>query len=467
MKKTILILALFLMSLFAFAQSIEGNWNGALDIQGTQLPLVFHIETKDGKLVGTMDSPSQKAFGIPVQNTSFESNELSIGMPNLKINYKGKPNNDFSEIEGTFYQMGMEIPLKLSRNAIKKVALVRPQTPKGPFPYREEEVTFKNDKEGITLAGTLTLPNKKGNYPVVVLITGSGAQDRNEEIFEHKPFAVIADDLTRKGIAVLRIDDRGVGRSTGSFLNSTTADFATDIIAAIAFLKTKNEINSKKIGLIGHSEGGMIAPMVAAQSKDVHFIVLMAAPGTGIDELMVEQTARAEKLAGINDDFIKRNSDLFRGVCAIIKKGESNDLEEQLTAYLKENMPKLPEGMRPKTEAELNDAIANQVKIVTGKWFQYFIKYIPSENLSKIKCPVLAINGALDFQVPSTDNLKAIQAALVKGQNKNFKAIELPGLNHLFQEATTGAFEEYAKIEQTISPKALEVMTTWIIAQTK
>lgn len=465
MKKSILTFVLFLVTFSTFAQSIEGNWNGLLTIQGSQLPLVFHIESKNGTLVGTMDSPAQKAFGIPIQSTTFETNILAIGMPNLKINYTGKPNMDFSEIEGTFSQMGMEIPLKLSRKAIEKAVLLRPQTPKAPFSYTEEEVVFTNKKDSIILAGTLTIPATKGNYPVVILITGSGPQNRNEEIFEHKPFAVIADDLTKKGIAVLRIDDRGVGKSTGSFSNSTSADFANDVIAAIDFLKTRTEINPKKIGLIGHSEGGMIAPMVAVQSKDIRFIVLMAGPGTPIDELLVEQSAKAARLAGTNEDLIKSNSDLYSGMYAILKSSESNNIERQLTDYLTAGMLKMPEGMKPQTEQELSQAVENQVKIVTGKWFRYFIKYNPAENLTKVTCPVLAINGTLDFQVPATSNLKAIGAALTR--NKHFKLVELSGLNHLFQEATTGAFDEYAKIEQTISPKTLDVMSAWIIQQTK
>lgn len=467
MRKIIFTIALFLFNLLNFAQTIEGNWNGILEVQGTQLTLVFHVTNTDGKLVSTMDSPDQKAFGIPVATTTFENTVVTFELPNAKITYKGTPNADFSEIGGTFRQGALELPLKLSKKPIEKVALKRPQTPKEPFPYQQEEVVFENKTDKFTLAGTLTYPKKKGKFPVVILITGSGAQDRNEELFEHKPFAVIADELTKKGIAVLRFDDRGIGKSTGSFMNSTTRDFANDVLAAVDFLKTRSDINLKKIGLIGHSEGGMIAPMVAAQSKDISFIVLMAGPGTPIDELLVEQNASLAKFSGMSDDQIKVSNEMNKSIYAILKNSAPENLDKDLTTYLKTAMANLPEGMKPATEAALQESVEGQVQMLSGKWFQYFIKYDPAENLSKVKCPVLAINGSLDFQVPSGPNLKAIETALQRGKNKNFKTVEIQGLNHLFQEAGTGAFEEYAKIEQTISPKALEVMSNWILQQTK
>lgn len=467
MRKLIFTIVFIVTSLFSFAQTIEGNWNGLLEVQGQKMPLVFHIENKEGKLVTAMDSPSQKAFGIPVDITLFEANTLTVEMPKFKIKYTGKPNVDFTEVEGIFSQNGAEFPMKLSRKAIEPVALVRPQTPKGPFAYKQEEVTFSNTKDNITLAGTLTLPDTKGKFPVVILISGSGPQDRNEELFEHKPFAVIADDLTKKGIAVLRFDDRGIGKSTGDFQNSTTADFANDVLAAIAFLKTRPEINAKKIGLIGHSEGGMIAPMVAAGSKDVKFIVLMAGPGTPIDELLIDQSIRYSELAGADKESTEANAKMQKDIYAFIKNYKSDHLDTDLTAYIKGEMAKFPADMKPQTEAELNQAVDGQVKMVTGKWFLYFLKYIPAENLSKLKCGVLAMNGALDFQVPAKSNLKAIENALIAGKNKDFKIVELPGLNHLFQEATTGSFEEYSKIEQTISPKALSTISDWILLQTK
>lgn len=467
MKKIISALLFYLFPIFVCSQDITGTWNGGLEIQGHKMPLIFHIENKDGKLTSTMDSPDQKAFGIPVESTTFQDNILNIALPKFKIKYTGTPNAAFSEIEGTFSQNGSSFPMKFDRKPIEKREVVRPQTPKAPLPYNVEEVNFNNRTDNISLAGTLTYPITSGKFPVVILITGSGPQDRNEEIFDHNPFAVIADDLTRKGIAVLRYDDRGVGKSTGDFKNSSTEDFANDVRAAIEFLKTRPEIDQTKIGLIGHSEGGMIAPMVAANNAAVKFIVLMAGPGTPIDELLVEQATRYSHLQGVDAKTIAANSKISKSTYAFIKNYNANDFEKDLTAFLNAEMDEMPENLKPQTEEERNEAVKNQVDAVNTKWFLYFIKYNPAINLSKLKCGVLAINGSLDFQVPAKTNLKAIETALQKGKNKNYKIVELPGLNHLFQEATTGSLNEYSIIEETISPKALGAMSDWILIQTK
>lgn len=467
MKNIFTILFIFFNISLISSQSIEGNWKGSLDVMGQKLALVFHIENKNGKLISTMDSPDQNAFGIPVENTSFENSILTIELPKLKIKYTGNSNTEFSEINGKFNQNGTEFPLILNRKELEKPKFNRPQTPKEPFPYTVEEVSFKNSIDNITLAGTLTLPNSKGKFPVVILISGSGPQDRNEELFEHKPFAVIADDLTKKGIAVLRYDDRGYGKSTGDFSNSTTADFANDVRSAIEFLKTRSEINNKKIGLVGHSEGGMIAPMVAANSKDVNFIVLLAGPGTPIDELMIEQSKAYSKLLGVDESTIEINSRIQKSTYDFVKNYKSDNLQNDLMSYLKSEIEKLPESIKPKTEDEIDQMVLQLADSVNNKWFLYFIKYIPAEYISKLKCDVLAMNGSLDFQVPAKTNLKAIENALIVGNNKNYEIVELAGLNHLFQEATTGSLEEYSKIEQTFSPKALTLMSDWIIKKTK
>ena len=456
-----------LTTIFSFSQDITGTWNGILEVQGQKMALVFHIENKDGKLTSTMDSPDQKAFGLPVESTNFADNTLTIQLPTFKIKYTGKPNATFSEIKGDFVQGAAIFPLKLDRKPIEKQEVIRPQTPKAPFPYKVEEVTFNNTKDNISLAGTLTYSNTSGKFPVVILITGSGAQDRNEELFNHKPFAVIADDLTKKGIAVLRYDDRGVGKSTGDFQSSSTEDFANDVRSAIEFLKTRPEIDQTKLGLIGHSEGGMIAPMVAANNAAVKFIVLMAGPGTLIDELLVEQSTRYSKLQGVDDATIATNTVIQKSTYAFIKNYKANDFEKDFSAFLKTEMSKLPENVKPQTEEDLNESVKNQVDAINTKWFLYFIKYNPAINLSKLKCGVLAINGSLDFQVPAKANLKAIENALKAAKNKNFKIVELAGLNHLFQEATTGSLDEYSTIEQTISPKALSTISDWILIQTK
>lgn len=470
MKKIFSLTLLTLSSLISFGQNIHGNWNGILDVQSMQLSLVFHIEQKGDMITATMDSPDQKAFGIPVESATFKSNKLQLEMPNFKISYHGVPNADFSVIEGTFIQGGMQFPLKLSKKQIEKIKPNRPQTPKAPFLYEEEEVVFENKIDNIQLAGTLTLPKSKSKFPVVILISGSGPQDRNETLFDHQPFAVLADDLTKNGIAVLRFDDRGVGKSKGSFENSTTADFANDVRAAVEYLKTRKDINHKRIGLVGHSEGGMIAPMVANGNKDISFIVLMAGPGTMIDELLIDQSAQLARLSGMDNAVIEANSEMQKEIYRLIKNNKSDNhdlLNNELRTFLKKAFSSLPESMKPSTDEELNAAIDAQIQAVDSKWFQYFIKYNPNEILSKVKCPVLAINGSLDFQVPAKSNLKAIENALITAKNKDYKIVEIPKLNHLFQEANTGAFEEYNKIEQTISPIALQTIKDWILLKVK
>ena len=464
--KTISILLVTLFTSFSLsAQDITGQWNGVLKIQGTQLRLVFNVTKTDTGFSSTMDSPDQGATGIPVTNTTFENPKIKFQVTNLGIEYNGELKG--SEIVGTFKQGGLELPMNLSREAIEKAEVKRPQEPKKPYPYSSEDVTFQNTKANISLAGTLTLPEKTGNFPVVILITGSGPQNRNEELLGHKPFLVISDYLTRNGIAVLRYDDRGVGESTGDFKTATSADFATDVESAIAYLKTRKEINKKKIGLIGHSEGGLIAPIVAAKSKDVSFIVLLAGPGMPGDKLLLLQQELISKASGVSEKEIKNSTQLSaKAFEMVIKSKDNQKLKSDVTNLLNEALEKdtsinIPNGMT-------KDAfVAMQVNEISSPWMQYFLKFNPVTTLEKVKCPVLALNGENDLQVPPKENLAGIKSALAKGGNKHVTIIEFPNLNHLFQESKTGSPSEYAEIEQTFSPVALAEITKWIKLQTK
>lgn len=448
----------------AVAQDITGQWNGVLKVQGTQLRLVFNISKAENGYTATMDSPDQNAKGIPVSSATFENPTLKLATTALRLEYEGvlKPEGI---IEGTFKQAGLSIPLNLSREVVVKKEVVRPQEPKKPYPYYEEEVTFHNADAGITLAGTLTLPKKDDVFPAVVLITGSGAQNRNEELMGHKPFLVIADYLTRNGIAVLRFDDRGTASSQGNFKTATSNDFATDVNAAVDYLLTRKEIDKKKIGLIGHSEGGIIAPMVAANSKSVAFIVLMAGTGIPGDQLLLLQQGLIGKASGLTDENMQTIKKVNSSVFEIVRKSNSTDqLRADLTGFLKQEINKYPE--KPQNISD-DDFVKIQVDEVMNPWMLNFIKYDPAPALSKVKCPVLALNGEKDLQVPPKENLEAIKQALAKGGNKKVTAIELPGLNHLFQECKTGAPAEYAEIEQTISPVALNEILKWVKIQTK
>ena len=454
-----------LVSLQAFGQDITGSWNGLLKVQGMQLRVVFNISKTDTGLSATMDSPDQGAKGIPVTSVSFDNNTLKLGLASAKIEYEGVLGQD-NIIAGNFMQAGQTFPLNLTKEVVEKEKISRPQEPVKPYPYYEEDITFTNDKGGHSLAGTLTLPKKDGVYPAVILITGSGPQNRDEELLGHKPFLVLSDYLTRNGIAVLRFDDRGIGASTGDFKTATSADFATDVEAGVAYLLTRKEIDKKKIGLIGHSEGGIIAPMVAARTKDVSFIVLMAGTGIPGDQLLLLQSTLIGRAAGVSEEDLLKTKNINKGAYDLVIKSKSTeelnkDLTVYMTAYIEQVLKddpgqSLPEG------TTIEEVVKVQVDGLISPWMQYFIKYDPSIILEKVKCPVLAINGEKDLQVPPMENLEAIKTALAKGGNKKVTTVELPGLNHLFQECTTGSPDEYATIEQTISPVALTTMVEWM-----
>jgi len=465
MKKAALFLLTVLTTLSMYGQDITGQWNGSLTVQGTQLRLVFNISKSDKGYTSTMDSPDQGAKGIPVTSTTFENSTLKLEVTNAGITYTGELKDN--SIIGTFKQGGQSFPMNLSREKIEKKAIIRPQEPIKPYPYYSEEITFENTKDKITLAGTLTLPKKEGNFPVVILITGSGPQNRDEELLGHKPFLVLSDHLTKNGIAVLRYDDRGTAESKGDFKTATSLDFVSDVESAIKYLKTRKEINKKKIGLIGHSEGGIIAPMVAAKSKDISFIVLLAGTGIPGDQLLLLQKELIEKASGVSDEKLQKGLAFNKGAFDIVTKSTNSEtLKTDLTAYIKQILKDTPESERPAGMSE-DDFVKLQVDQLTSPWMQYFIKYNPAIILEKVKCPVLALNGEKDLQVPSKVNLEAIKKGLEKGGNKKVTIKELPNLNHLFQECKTGSPEEYAKIEQTFSPTALTEITNWIITQTK
>lgn len=457
------LLLLLLLSFNAFASDVTGDWHGQLDIQGMKLRISFHIIKQGDAYTSTMDSPDQGAMGIPTTTTTFNQQTLSVTLKNIGAEYSGTFDGEI--IQGTFKQAGMDLPLQLSRQEVAAVKQEpRPQDPIKPYPYKSENVFFVNKKaNNIKLAGTLTLPKDVKNPPVVILISGSGPQNRDEEIkaFNHRPFLVWSDYLTRHGIAVLRYDDRGVGHSEGAQKGATSADFATDAQAAFEYLATRGDvIDTKKIGLMGHSEGGFIAPMVAAQNKDLAFIIMLA--GTGIDgeQILLSQTKRAAELAGESTKEIAFNQQLSKQVFTLVKE-ESNQesLKVKIIDLLNNEKKKHPK-MMAKDFSE--QQIKQQAESVSSPWISYFIRTNPADFLEKVNCPVLAINGSKDFQVIPELNLPAIKKALVKAKNKDVTIKKLENLNHLFQTATTGALSEYKQIEETISPTALTLVTDWI-----
>lgn len=432
---------------------IDGAWMGSLDTGAIQLRVVFHIVNTEDGLTATMDSPDQGQNGLPTTSVTRDGATLKIEAKGIGGVFEGKIAADLSSIDGKWSQGGATMPLVLKR--VKDQAELerrRPQNPVKPYPYRDEEVSYDNKLQNVTLAATLTIPQGKGPFPAVVLITGSGPQDRDESLLGHKPFLVLSDYLTRHGIAVLRADDRGVGKSTGIFAKATTADFATDAEAGVAYLKTRPEVDLHKIGLIGHSEGGVIAPMVAARNKDVAFIVMMAGTGVPGDQILPAQGEAIEVALGKSPEEAAKNAAKEREMLILV---ETEKDDAVLQKELKEKMA----GDVPEAQIGL------QISQITSPWFRYFLTYDPATALRKLTCPVLAINGALDKQVLPSQNLPPIRKALQESGNQHAEVDELPGLNHLFQTAKTGSPAEYAQIEETMSPVALDKIATWILKQ--
>ena len=435
---------------------IDGTWLGTLNSSGTALRVAFHITNTPEGLQATLDSLDQGAHGIPVSSIVRNGSQLRMEVQTVAGNFSGAISKDVQSIDGTWSQGGASLPLLLRKNQDSAAVLApkpRPQDPVKPYPYREEEVSYSNKSApGVTLAATLTLPRGAGPFPAVVLITGSGPQNRNEAVFDHRPFLVLADYLTRRGIAVLRADDRGIGKSTGDFATATTLDFATDAEAGIAYLKTRAEINHKKIGLVGHSEGGVIAPMVAARNHDVAFIVMMAGTGVPGDQVLVEQTRLIETANGASAERARKDADREREMLQLAEQAKDTAaLQSELQQKLGTNM----------TEAQ----IGTVVRQLSSPWFRYFLTYDPATALRKIKCPVLVLNGEKDVQVSPAQNLPAIRKALEQAGNAHFEIDELPGLNHLFQSTKTGSPREYAQIDETISPVALKKIADWLARQ--
>jgi uncharacterized protein len=431
---------------------IDGAWLGTLDTGTIKLRVMFHIVNTEEGLTATLDSLDQGIPGIATSSVTRDGRSLKIEVKNVAGVFEGKIAPDLSSIDGTWTQgSAMPLVLKPVKNLVE-LEPKRPQNPVRPYPYHEEEVTYENKMQEVKLAATLTIPQGTGPFPGVVLITGSGPQDRDETLLGHKPFLILSDYLTRHGVAVLRADDRGFGKSTGNFSKATTADFATDTEAGVAYLKTRAEIDPHKIGLIGHSEGGVIAPMVAARNKDVAFVVMMAGTGVPGDEVIVAQLEAIDVASGKKPEDAAESAARQREVIRLI------ETEKDQGALEKELREKIAgQG----TEAQ----IGMEIRQFTSVWFRYFLTYDPATALRKVTCPVLAINGSLDKQVLPAQNLPPIRKALEESGNKHFEVDELPGLNHLFQTAKTGAPAEYAQIEETMSPVALEKVSSWILKQ--
>ncbi len=445
--------------------SLTGTWQGTLKVQAFELRIVFNVTEAEGNLTATMDSPDQNAFGIKVDSVSFNNDSVYFFIAPVKGYYEGIYQTD--SISGTWHQGGRALPVVLKKTE-KVEEPKHPQVPQKPYPYNEEEVTFTDKDAGIELAGTLTIPKEGAPFPAVVLVTGSGPQDRDESLLGHKPFLVLADYLTMHGIAVLRYDDRGVGKSGGKFSTATTKDFVNDALAAVEFLENRKDIRKDETGIIGHSEGGLIGPLAAVKSSDVNFIVMMAGPGVKGRDVLVEQSRLIENAMGMSEDKIETSGELARKFYDVVEtQKDSAVAAEMIKKIFRAYYASLDSTEKAEFGDDPESIFDRQARTLLAPWFKFFLTYDPKETLEKVKVPVLAVIGENDLQVAPKQNLPAIEEALKEGGNKDYKVMEIPKLNHLFQTSETGTPSEYSKIEETISPKALELITNWILDHTK
>jgi pimeloyl-ACP methyl ester carboxylesterase len=413
-----------------------------------------------------LDSIDQGAKDLPIDSIMLTGDKMSFFAAQFGMSYEGRLNEKADEISGTFKQ-GAGSTSFVFRRITEVLKRNRQQDPVVPYPYAEEEVVYKNTKDNVKLAGTLTFPRgSAGKHPAVILITGSGIQDRDSTIAEHRPFLVLSDHLTKKGIAVLRVDDRGAGGSDLGSVTATTENFAGDVLAGIEYLKSRKEIDPKRIGLVGHSEGGIIAPMVAARSKDVRFIVILSGTGQTGAEVILTQLALMQKASGAKAETISEAVDFQKSLLSIITSEPDDNLAEQ---KINEMLAKRKSKMNERELKEFGQVEANlksQLPLLLSPWYRYFLAYNPRPTLEKIGIPVLALNGEADVQVASKENLSLISDALRAGGNKDFTVKSFPKLNHLFQTSKTGLPNEYGVIEETISPQVLETVSSWILERT-
>lgn len=451
----------------ALAEKAVGYWQGKLDVGGMSLRLAFNIKQIDsGALTVSLDSLDQGVKDLPAKIDQLDK-ELVITAPTVGGNYTGTFNSDYTQVTGSWKQGPQDLPLTLEKQ-VGEAADNRPQEPKGPLPYKVEDVTFPNTKEGFHLAGTLTLPEGDGPFAVAVLVTGSGPQNRDEELMGHKPFLVIADHLTRAGIAVLRYDDRGTASSGGNFAAATTLDFVEDVLSAVAFLKTRPEIRKDAMGIVGHSEGGLIAPIAANRSSDVAWIVSLAGPAVSGRAIIEMQSPLLLRAGGLSEELIELNSGITTALMDVIVE---TDLDEDITEKLRTvgmaHVAKLTPEQRTALEVETDEALDANLARLSTDWFRYFVTYDPFEDLTKVAVPTLVLYGELDLQVPPDQSEPVMRKAFDSAGKKNYEIVVYPKLNHLFQTAETGSTAEYSRIEETFAPVALDKIRSWILAQTK
>jgi pimeloyl-ACP methyl ester carboxylesterase len=435
-----------------------GLWQAPLMTPRGRLRIVIKFVVEpDGRIRGSLDSPDQGLQNLRLDHISVHGDALEFDFRDGQAHYKGDLKPD--KIQGKWLQAGQTISLNFERIQRAPPIVLRPQTPRPPYPYGTEEVTYENRQAGVMLAGTLTTPRSGGPFPAAILLTIAGPEDRDQTAGSHKQFWVLADHLTRKGIAVLRSDNRGVGQSTGNYYDATIHDRATDALAALRFLQSKPAIDKRRIGFIGNSEGGEVAALAAATSPDVAFVVLLAAPGLPGTELIRHQTETMATLQRYSPEqkriVLEREELIFR----ILREENEN---KKALARLKD----LTKGSKVPTPTVANLAKANdldaELRMYVSPWYREMARYDPRPTLAKVECPILAMNGSLDLVVDPQQNLREIHQALLQGKNPDYTLVQLPRLNHLFQTAKTGSPMEYNWLDETFAPLAMTTIGDWI-----
>jgi len=455
--------ALLFPAACSFAQSPDGPWVGSIRVVGSEINIMVTYASKGDSVTATIDIPQQMALGLALRNVWWKPPKTHFelpGGPGRLAVFEGTIRGD--SVNGTFTQAGFQGTFALERG--KDVRKTAAAPPGEPLPYEEHEVTYPSDS--VTVAGTLTLPRGSGPFPAAILITGSGAHNRDEELFNFKPFRIIADFLTRRGIAVLRCDDRGIGGSTGSKMECTTADHARDVLEGVRFLQGRPEINPRQIGLIGHSEGGLIAPIAGSRSNDVAFIVLLAGPAVTGDRLILYQLESQMRSGGAGEEEIRKTLRREERAFASARADTGwEGLAQGYRAAAAEALASLPPERRkgiPDSAAFVQASVNAKLAAARNTWFRYFIACDPVPFLSSVRCPVLAVFGELDQQVPVTLNREPMEKALKEGKTTDWKIEVIPHANHLLITAVTGAPSEYPTLDKKFAPGFLDLIGGWI-----
>ncbi|MDH7484247.1 MAG: alpha/beta fold hydrolase [Spirochaetales bacterium] len=460
--------------------TLAGTWEGTLQAGAVSLRVVFNMVAVEVRWTGTMDSPDQGVRGIPISRIACDAGSIILEIALIGGVYRGTIDADGTTIEGFWKQSGITLPLQLKKTGQPEGGTAGRSPSLQPFAaasgegketpgasdrnFFSTEVRFTSPSAGIVLAGTMTMPEGDGPFPAVVLITGSGPQDRDETILGHKPFLVIAEHLARHGIASLRCDDRGIGASEGDFQTATTCDFADDAEAALKYLASQTHVDSRRIGLVGHSEGGIIAAMVAARQPTARFAILLASPGIRGDRLLLLQNAALGRASGLSAESIEHANTINRRLYDLAMSAVSD--EAARTEIIAEIMAGMTGGaiLPASDEAALRQQASIMADQLLAPWMRVFLALDPADYLRQLDIPVLALNGEKDVQVPAEENLAAIGAALEQSHSPSWKLVRLPGLNHLFQHAETGLPSEYGLLQESFAVEALQQMTDWILA---